>query len=57
MDDGREVSVYFEEAGGRVRVRTVFDAESENPADMQREGWQAILDNFGRYAETRAGAR
>lgn len=57
MGDGREVAVHFEEADGRVRVRTVFDAESENPAEMQREGWQAILDNFGRYAEARSGNR
>lgn len=57
MDDGREVAVHFEEADGRVRVRTVFDAESGNPAEMQREGWQAILDNFARYAEAKAGDR
>ena len=51
MDDGREVSVQFDETGEGVRVRTVFDAESENPAEMQQAGWQAILDNFGRYVE------
>ena len=32
-------------------VRVTFDAESENPVDMQRQGWQAILDNFARYVE------
>jgi hypothetical protein len=26
-----------------------FDAEDENPPDLQRQGWQAILDNFGRH--------
>lgn len=45
------------QAPRRVRVRTVFDAESENPAEMQREGWQAILDNFGRYTEAKSGDR
>lgn len=57
MDDGREVAVRFEEADGGVRVRTVFDAESENPAELQREGWQAILDNFGRYVEAKTATR
>jgi uncharacterized protein YndB with AHSA1/START domain len=55
MDDGREVSVQFEPAAGGVLVRTVFDAESEHPAEVQRDGWQSILDNFARYAEAQAG--
>ena len=29
----------------------VFDAEQENPVDMQRDGWQAILNNFKQYVE------
>ena len=33
----------------RVRVTETFDAEEENPADMQRQGWQAILDRFAGY--------
>lgn len=36
-----------------VTVRVTFDAESENPVEQQREGWQAILDNFSRYVEAR----
>ena len=55
MADGREVSVDFEEVADGVRVRTVFDAESENSAEMQQQGWQAILDSFGRYAQAKAG--
>lgn len=52
MSDGREVRVQFvQQRGGEVLVRETFDAETENPAEMQREGWQAILDNFGRYVE------
>jgi uncharacterized protein YndB with AHSA1/START domain len=49
MSDGREVNVEFVEGNGGVLVRETFDAESENPAEMQRAGWQAILDNFGRH--------
>ena len=52
MRDGREVEVEFVERADGVVVKTVFDAEMENPAEMQRAGWQAILDNFGRYVET-----
>jgi len=54
MSDGREVSVEFVERPGGVLVKTIFDAETENPAEMQRAGWQAILDSFGRYMEAKA---
>ncbi len=53
MSDGREVTVEFAEAPGGVLVRETFDAESENEAELQRQGWQAILDNFGRYVEAK----
>ena len=52
MDDGRQVSVEFKEDAGRVRVRETFDAESQNAAELQRQGWQAILDNFARHVES-----
>lgn len=51
MEDGREVSVHFSKVGDGILVRETFDAESENDPEMQREGWQAILDNFARYVE------
>lgn len=53
MSDGREVRVEFAEQPDGVRVRETFDAESENPAEMQRQGWQAILDNFRRHVEAK----
>jgi uncharacterized protein YndB with AHSA1/START domain len=53
MSDGREVRNEFVERGGAVSVTVTFDAERENPAEMQRAGWQAILDNFRRYVETK----
>jgi len=49
MSDGREVNVLFDEREDGVLVRETFDAENENSAEMQRAGWQAILDNFGRH--------
>jgi uncharacterized protein YndB with AHSA1/START domain len=36
-----------------VTVRVTFDAESENPVEQQRRGWQAILNNFVKYVEAR----
>lgn len=51
MGDGRKVTTTFEDKGGKTLVTTVFDAEKENPEDMQRGGWQAILNNFKKYAE------
>jgi uncharacterized protein YndB with AHSA1/START domain len=51
MSDGRTVSVRFEEVGGGVKVTEIFDADNEYPEEMQREGWQSILERFGRYVE------
>ncbi|MFO7544440.1 MAG: SRPBCC family protein [Trueperaceae bacterium] len=56
MSDGREVVVEFLEQGDAVRVRETFDAEETNPAEMQRQGWQAILDNFARHVEAKRAA-
>jgi uncharacterized protein YndB with AHSA1/START domain len=53
MSDGREVKVEFAERPDGVVVKETFDAETENPAEMQRQGWQSILDNFGRHVEAR----
>ena len=53
MDDGRNVSITFEEQAGHTHVTETFDAESVNSPEMQRQGWQAILDNFRKYAESR----
>jgi len=53
MSDGREVKVEFVERAGSVLVKTSFDAETENSTEMQRAGWQAISDNFGRFVEVK----
>ena len=52
MSDGREVKVEFSEVSDGVRVRETFEAETENDPELQREGWQAILDNFARHVES-----
>ncbi|TAL66216.1 MAG: ATPase [Burkholderiaceae bacterium] len=45
--------VEFVTGANGVTVRVTFDAESENPLEQQRQGWQAILDHFARYVEAR----
>ena len=45
--------VEFIPAENGVTVRSTFDAESTNPVEMQRQGWQAILDNFARHVEAK----
>jgi uncharacterized protein YndB with AHSA1/START domain len=52
MGDGRKVAVIFSSNGDTTDISETFDPESENPDEMQRAGWQAILDNFKKYAET-----
>jgi len=49
--DGRQITTTFENLGDATKITTTFEAESENPIEMQRDGWQAILDNFKNYAE------
>jgi uncharacterized protein YndB with AHSA1/START domain len=51
MGDGRKVIVHFENKGNHTHITIVFDAETENSLEMQRQGWQAILDNYRKYAE------
>jgi len=53
MSDDREVKVEFVERAGSVLVRETFDVETENPPELQRTGWQALLDNFGRHVEAK----
>lgn len=52
LGDGRKVIVEFFLVDGDVNVKQTFEAEDTNSLEMQRAGWQAILDNFKRYAES-----
>ena len=52
MGDGRKVSVRFSSTGNQTKVVETFDAENTHPVDMQRTGWQSILDNFKKYVES-----
>lgn len=52
LEDGRKVTTEFKVNGDMLTVSTTFEAENENSLEMQRDGWQAILDNFKKYAES-----
>ncbi|MDW8852323.1 SRPBCC family protein [Flavobacterium sp. MMLR14_040] len=52
MADGRKVEINFASTSNGVEVTESFDPETQNPEEMQRGGWQAILDNFKSYVET-----
>jgi uncharacterized protein YndB with AHSA1/START domain len=49
--DDRTARVEFVDDPKGVRVRVTFDSESLNPIEVQRGGWQAILNGFTRYVE------
>ncbi|MFL5728689.1 MAG: SRPBCC family protein [Cytophagaceae bacterium] len=49
--DGRKVKVIFEAQGNQTKVIETFEPESQNPVEMQKGGWQAILDSFRKYTE------
>lgn len=51
MADGRTVKVIFRENGNQTTVTETFDPESENSIELQRGGWQAILNSFKKYTE------
>ncbi|KFF06776.1 SRPBCC family protein [Flavobacterium reichenbachii] len=52
MGDGRKAVITFTETPEGVEIIESFDPETENPEEMQRGGWQAILDNFKNYVES-----
>ena len=51
MDDGRKATIIFNSDGNTTKVTETFEAENENPVEMQRDGWQAILNNFKKHVE------
>lgn len=51
IGDGRKVKINFTDENGKTKIVESFDAETENPEEMQKGGWQAILNNFKKYVE------
>jgi len=52
MGDGRKVEITFAETPDGVAITERFEPESENSEEMQKGGWQAILNNFKTYVES-----
>jgi uncharacterized protein YndB with AHSA1/START domain len=52
LGDGRKLEIKFNSLHKVTEIMESFEAEAENPVELQRGGWQAILDNFKRYTET-----
>lgn len=52
MGDGRKVKITFSGNGDTTKVVESFEAETTNPIEIQKGGWQGILDNFKKYAES-----
>lgn len=53
LGDNRETDIKFQDNNGKTQVIIDFDMEGTNPEDMQRDGWQSILDNFKKHVETK----
>jgi uncharacterized protein YndB with AHSA1/START domain len=51
LGDGRKVVVNFAKKDKGTNIVETFEAENTNPIEMQKGGWQAILDNFKKYVE------
>ena len=52
LGDGRQATTIFTEQDGKTILATTFDPETENDPEFQKQGWQAILSNFVKYAES-----
>ncbi|HTS45288.1 MAG TPA: SRPBCC family protein [Puia sp.] len=51
IGDGRKVTITFADKGNETKLTETFEAENTNPIEMQKGGWQAILNNFKKYIE------
>jgi uncharacterized protein YndB with AHSA1/START domain len=52
LGDGRDVTISFSKNGNQTTVTETFEPEDENSVELQKGGWQAILDNFKKYVES-----
>jgi uncharacterized protein YndB with AHSA1/START domain len=52
MEDGRKANIIFDTNGTETNLSIEFEAESSNPVEMQKMGWQAILNNYKKYTES-----
>lgn len=53
IGDGRKVEIVFSSDENQTRIVETFEVEDINSIEIQRNGWQSILDNFKKYAEAK----
>ena len=53
LEDGRKVLIMFSETKDGIKLLETFDAEDEQSAEQQKQGWQSILNNFKEYVENK----
>lgn len=53
LEDGRALKIQFESEGQHTKIIETFEPEEVNPLDLQKQGWQAILNQFKAYVEGR----
>jgi len=53
LEDGRKVEISFKDNSDNVVIREIFDIDNVNSAEAQKGGWQAILNNFKAYVESK----
>ncbi len=51
MPDDRKVEIDFIKEANQTKIIEKFEAENDNPIEMQQHGWQLILNNFKTYVE------
>lgn len=51
LDDSRKVKITFSDLWNKIKITIIFEMENENSEELQRWGWQSILDNFKKYVE------
>jgi uncharacterized protein YndB with AHSA1/START domain len=52
LEDDRKVSILFESKDNETHIIQTFEAENQNPIELQQNGWQAIMNNYKKYAES-----
>lgn len=52
IDGGRITQIIFTPFEKKIKIVETFEAEKENPMEMQQQGWQNILDHFKKYVES-----
>ncbi|WKW46507.1 SRPBCC domain-containing protein [Myroides sp. JBRI-B21084] len=53
LGDDRVVEIWFKTENNQVHITETFDAETVNSEELQKNGWQAILNSFKNHVENK----